>query len=308
MQWIEIKVVYEPDDNLMVDELIAAVFEDADTGGVAVERPDIEPDEGWDPGPVSRPDHFAVKGFIPSDENAEATLALIEQGLERLKNQGIVLSLHTRTFAEEDWSETWKEHFWPENITARLVVKPTWRDYDAKPGESVIEIDPGMAFGTGTHPTTRMCVTLIERYLKKDDSFLDIGTGSGILLIAAHILGAGPMTGTDLDMTAVETAEKNLILNRVPRDSFTLVHGHLAEQVKTTFKVVAANILAEVIVGLVPDLHKVTEKGGLFICSGILAEKAPMVADSLAAQGFTILDTLVQDSWAAMVAVFGQGI
>ena len=305
MQWIEINVIFEPDENLMVDELIAAVFEDADTGGVAVERPDIEPDEGWDPGPVSRPDHFAVKGFIPSDENAEGTLAVIEEGLERLKSQGITLSLHTRTFDEEDWSETWKEHFWPENITERLVVKPTWREYEPKPGETVIEIDPGMAFGTGTHPTTRMCVTLIERYLKKGDSFLDIGAGSGILMIAAHKLDAGPMTGTDLDMTAIETAEKNLLLNRVPKDRFTLIHGHLAEKVQSTFKVVAANILAEVIVGLAGDLDSVTEKGGLFICSGILAEKAEMVQDSLKANGFSILETLYQDAWAAMVAVNG---
>ncbi len=302
MKWIEIKVIFEPDETRMVDELIASVFEDADTGGVAVERPDVEPDEGWDPGPVSRPDHFAVKGFIPDDENAENTLTVIRDGLDRLTEQGLTVSLHTRVFDEEDWSESWKEHFWPENITESLVVKPTWREYDAKEGETVIEIDPGMAFGTGTHPTTRMCVMLIERYLKQGDRFLDIGTGSGILMIAAHTRGAGHMTGTDLDMTAVETAEKNLILNKVSQDRFTLVCGHLAEKVKARFPVVAANILAEVIVELAPHLDDVTEKDGLFICSGILAEKAERVAECLAASGFQILETLYQDAWAAMVA------
>lgn len=306
MRWIEIKVQFEPDENLMVEELIACVFEDAETGGVAVERPDMEPVEGWDPGPVNKPDHYAVKGFIPSDEKAKDTLGLIEAGIERLKKQGLNLSLSTRIFDEEDWSETWKEHFWPEKITDHLVVKPTWRDYNAQPGETIIEIDPGMAFGTGTHPTTRMCVQLIERYLKKDDCFLDIGTGSGILMIAAHKLGAGPMTGTDLDAVAIETAEKNLILNQVPTDCFTLIHGHLAEHVKTKFKIVAANILAEIIVGLADNLETVTEKGGLFICSGILGEKTQMVADSLTANGFTILETLFQDAWAAIVAVNGD--
>jgi ribosomal protein L11 methyltransferase len=308
MKWIEIKVLYEPDENLMVDELIASVFEDADTGGVAVERPDMEPAEGWDPGPVNKPDHFAVKGFIPSDENAERTLSLIEVGLERLKSHGIVLSLHTRLFDEEDWSETWKEHFWPENITDKLVVKPTWREYTPKSGETVIEIDPGMAFGTGTHPTTRMCVELIEKYLKNDDSFLDIGAGSGILMIAARKLGSGPMTGTDLDLTAVETAEQNLLLNGIPADSFTLIHGNLAENVTESFKVVAANILAEVIVGLSRDLPDVVDMNGFFICSGILSEKAEMVSESLTANGFTIVETRFKDAWAAMVAIKGKAM
>ena len=302
MKWIEIKVLFEPEDHVMVDELIASVFEDADTGGVVVERPDMEPLEGWDPGPVHKPDQYSVKGYIPADDQAEAVLRIIEQGVDRLKHQGLKLTLELGTMADEDWSECWKEYFRPEKLGELIVVKPTWRDYQAIPGEIVIEIDPGMAFGTGTHPTTRMCVQLIERYLKKDDSFLDIGTGSGILMITAHKMGAGTMTGTDLDDLAIETAEKNLVLNHVPEQGFTLIHGHLAEHVEKPFKVVAANILAEVIVGLVDDLHTVMEKNGLFICSGILAEKAQLVSDKLVGSGFAILETKFMGDWAAIVA------
>lgn len=305
MKWIEVRVIYEPDENIMVDELIASVFDDADTGGVAVERPDMEPDEGWDPGVVSKPDCYSVKGFIPFDEDAENKLEFLNQGMMGIKNQGFDLKVVTRVFDEEDWSETWKEHFWPEKITDKIVVSPTWRTYDPVEGESVINIDPGMAFGTGAHPTTRMCMNLIERYLEKGDSFLDIGTGSGILMIAAHVLGAESMAGTDFDLTAVETAEKNLDLNFVSKNKYTLLHGNLADNVLKKSDVAAANILAEVIVDLVPDLEKVLKKKGIFICSGILDEKADIVEDCLVKNGFEIRETISQDSWVAFAAVYG---
>jgi ribosomal protein L11 methyltransferase len=272
--------------------------------GVSVERPDLEPLEGWDPGPVSRPDRFCVRGYIPSDDAAQAVCRTIEEGIDRLKHQGLPLSISYTSLADEDWSETWKEYFRPERIGERIVVKPTWRDYRPEPSDIVVEIDPGMAFGTGTHPTTSMCVRLIETYLTPGHAFLDIGTGSGILMIVADKLGAGPMTGTDMDPTAVETAEKNLVLNQIAPDRFRLVTGHLSEGVRSRFPLVAANILAEVILTLLDDLDQVMEKDGIFICSGILEEKADTVAAKMEAAGFRILERCTRDAWAALAGQY----
>lgn len=304
MKWIEIKVVFKPEDHVLVEELIASVFEEAETGGVSVERPDMEPLEGWDPGPVYKPDHFCVKGYIPADEKAEAICRIIEGGITRLKSQGLTLELSYGSLEEEDWSESWKEYFRPEKIGERIVVKPTWREYQPSLGDIVVEIDPGMAFGTGTHPTTSMCVQLIETHLKRGDRFLDIGTGSGILMIAAAKLGAGHMTGTDFDPVAVETAKKNLVLNRIPHDQFRLITGHLSGDVNDRYPLVAANILAEVILELLDDLGTIMENKGMFICSGILEEKADTVAAKMKEKGFHVVEIRKKDAWAAIAGCY----
>lgn len=304
MKWIEIKVVFDPGDHDMIDELIASVFEDADTGGVSVERPDMEPEEGWDPGPVSKHSQYAVKGYIPADDEADATCRIIEEGIGQLKNQGFNLELSYGVMDDENWSESWKEYFHAERIGERIVVKPTWREYTPLENDIILEIDPGMAFGTGTHPTTSMCVRLLEKHLKPGNTVLDIGTGSGILMIAAHNLGAGPMTGTDIDPVAVETAEKNLALNRVPGSRYTLITGNLSDAVNDRFQVVVANILSEVILILLDDLHAVMAENGLFICSGILEEQAPAVIEKMKAKGFTIVQTLNKNAWSAIVGQY----
>lgn len=300
MKWIEISVVFELSDDVMLDELIALVFEDAGCDGVSVERPDMEPLEGWDPGPVYKPDHYCVKAYIPADEKSDEICRNIEEGIFRLEGQGFHVELSYGSMEDRDWSEAWKEYFRPEKIGDRLVVKPTWRDYEASGDDIVIEIDPGMAFGTGTHPTTSMCVQLLETYLKKEDRFLDIGTGSGILMIAADKLEAGMVTGTDFDELAIETAEKNLLLNKVPEERFRLIKGHLSCQVAERFHLIAANILAEVIMELLDDIGPLMKSDGIFVCSGILEEKASMVAEKMKNKGFEILEIRIKEAWAAL--------
>lgn len=306
MKWIEIKVLFQPDEHETIEDLIASVFEDAETGGVSVERPDMEPAEGWDPGPVSKHSQFTVKGFIPADDKAQGICHIIENGIMRLKEQGFDLDLSYGSLAEEDWSETWKEYFHAQKIGERIVVKPTWRDYRAEDNDIVLEIDPGMAFGTGTHPTTSMCVSLMEKHMEPKDSVLDIGTGSGILLMAARKLGAGPMTGTDIDPVAVETAEKNLLLNAINLSDVALITGNLSESVSGRFNLVVANILSEVILTLLDDLPQVMEKDGLFICSGILEDQAPAVVDKMEATGFTLIEKRTQEAWAALVGKYAS--
>lgn len=304
MKWIEVKVLFKPEKDIMVEELISNVFEDADTGGVAIERPDLEPAEGWDPGPVTKPEHFSVSGYIPASEDSEEKLKIIETGINALIREGLNCELVYSTIADEDWSEKWKEYFKPVKITDRIVVKPTWRDYSASDGEMIIEIDPGMAFGTGTHATTYMCLQYMDKYCKEGVSFLDIGTGSGILMVAADLFKASKITGTDIDEVAIETAEKNLLLNNVDPARFSLIQGNLSETINEKYDLVAANILAEIIVELLPDIHKVIKKNGLFICSGILEEKSEMISDKMKETGFNVIEIIKKDSWVAIAGIY----
>jgi ribosomal protein L11 methyltransferase len=187
-----------------------------------------------------------------------------------------------------------------KKITATIVVKPSWREYPVKPGEIIVEIDPGMAFGTGTHPTTALCIHLIQNHLKPGASFLDVGTGSGILMITAAKLGAGTLWGVDNDDMAIEVAEKNLLANRI--DHFSLSCGNLIDAVHLTFDVVAANILAEVILALLPDLMTVLADNGVFICSGIIAAKKNAVLSELNSNGFKVLQVMEKEGWVAISA------
>jgi ribosomal protein L11 methyltransferase len=302
MQWIEAKVTFDDDRQGVIVDLIADVFYSLDAKGVVVDDPLLEPVESWAPDAVERPLQPAVTGYLPADDRLEGRRQDLEVRLSRLADrQGFVYNLRYGTVEEEDWAESWKDFFWPQKITERIVVKPTWREYTAEAGQHVIEIDPGMAFGTGTHPTTALCVRLLEDYLQPGRTVLDVGTGSGILLIAAARLGAGHLTGVDLDPMAVDVARKNLLLNRIAPAAFELTCGHLAEDVDGTWDVVVANILAEVIIDLLDQGVPAARPGGLFICSGIIEAYHARVAAKMAACGFDIVDVRKEGDWVALV-------
>lgn len=302
MQWIETKVTFTGEQQGLIVDLIADAFYSLDAKGVVVDDPLMEPAESWAPDAVARPQEPAVTGYLPADERLEGRRQDLEQRLCTLAGrQGFTYRIQYNAVEEEDWAESWKAFFWPQKITARIVVKPTWRDYAAEPGQQVIEIDPGMAFGTGTHPTTALCVQLLEDYLQAGRTVLDVGTGSGILLIAAAKLGAGHLTGTDLDSMAVDVARKNLLQNRIAPSAFKLICGHLAEDIHRTFDVVVANILADVIIDLLDRGVPVTRPGGLFICSGIIEAYHVRVAEKMAASGFDISDVRKEGDWVALV-------
>ena len=201
---------------------------------------------------------------------------------------------------EEDWAESWKDFFYPEQITPTMVVKPTWREYTPKPGQQVIEIDPGMAFGTGTHPTTALCIELLEKKVRTGQAILDVGTGSGILLIAAAKLGAAQLTGVDLDPVAVEVAEANLCLNGIPEERFKLSCGNLTETVGGRFDGVVANILADVIVDLLDYLPPLVKPGGWLICSGIIQAYRDRVVRKMSSCGFLVEEVLARGDWVAL--------
>ena len=255
MKWIETKIVFDHPEKDMAVDLISDVFYDFGLQGVVVDDPRIEPEEGWPEDVIGRPAHHAVSGYFPNDNRFEKRCKILEKKLLQFKEQlGLIYRISYKALDEEDWAHAWKAYFWPQKIGRNMVVKPTWRDYQAESDEVVIELDPGMAFGTGTHPTTTMCISLIEKYLETDDLFLDIGTGSGILMIAAAKLGAGKICGIDHDETAVHIAVENLRRNRVDTQRFFVNCANLAEGIKETYDMVVANILSRVILDLLNEI------------------------------------------------------
>lgn len=302
MKWLETKVNFESMDNKgLATELISNIFFDLGLQGVVIEDPDIKTEKGWGIDALPFPENDAVIGYLPLNTHTGKKCELLVEQLKRLKNDiDIRYWISYRQMDEKDWAESWKAYFWPQKVGKCIIVKPTWREYDPRPQEIVLEIDPGMAFGTGTHPTTRLCIRMIEKYLKKGESFLDIGTGSGILVIAAAKLGAGKLLGIDIDEVAVDTAWKNLRLNHINPEIFTIRTGDLLENVKDTYDIITANILSEVILTLLLQIEKVLKKNGLFICSGISEENQMGVIENMRKMGFKICEVLKEEGWVSI--------
>ena len=297
MKWIEAKVIFDSKDKQLAVDLISNLFYDLDLTGVVIETPEIESLEDWG-GDAIIPEEYAVIGYLPCDDKLEKMRKFVEENLSRLeKTNGIGCKIIYSDMNEEDWAQTWKTYFRPEKITANIVIKPTWREYIREHDEIVLEIDPGMAFGTGTHPTTRMCIAMIEKYLKKSSTFLDIGTGSGILMIAAAKLGAIKVWGTDNDNVALDTAYKNLIQNRISESSFKILAADLVDQITEQFDLVAANLTTKTILILLEDVKRVLVQDGIFVCSGILETDKDEVLKKMKDLGFERVEILVKEEW-----------
>jgi len=306
MKWIEAKIVFDHADNDLAIDLISDMFYEFGLQGVVVDDPGIEPAEDWAEDAIGRPARYAVTGFIPFDNRADLRCQILEKRMDGLKQkQDLSYRISYKELDEQDWAHAWKAHFWPQKIGSKIVVKPTWRDYRADNDEVVIELDPGMAFGTGTHPTTALCVGLVEKHLKKGDSFLDVGTGSGILMMAAAKLGAGRVCGVDKDEMAVNIAASNLRLNGIQPQNFRVSVGNLIEETNEIYDIVAANILTHVILDLLTDIRRVMKDAGIFICSGIIEKHEEKVVSSMKNIGFEILEVRSKDEWRSIAGRLG---
>ena len=271
MKWIEAKVVFDADDPTLAGELIANLFFEFELQGVVEEDPAIETAEDWAEDASDRAEQHAVVGYFPKDRLAENRCRVLEERLALLtENFAILYRVGYKELDEEDWAEAWKTFFVPQKIGNKIVVKPSWSAYTANSGDIVLELDPGMAFGTGTHPTTALCIGLIEDYLNQGDSFLDVGTGSGILMIAAAKLGAGFVCGLDKDEMAVRIAAENLRRNAIAPQRFSVRVGNLVAEIEERYDFVVANILTPVIYNLLEDIEKILNERAIFICSGML--------------------------------------
>lgn len=291
-------------------EAIANVLHEAGAGGVVIEDPGLIAayrDSGrWDaaelPDEVPVDGGVTVKAYLPVNEELEGRLAQIQAEVNRvLSILNIRGKISLERVDEEDWATAWKSYYKPVRIGRRLVVKPAWEDYPAGPDDIVIELDPGMAFGTGTHPTTAMALTLLEKHLKPGWTVFDIGTGSGILAIAAALLGAGEVVAVDADPVAVEAAWENCERNRVT-DRVAVLGGNLFEELPGKADLVLANITPSVLMELIPELPNHLHQDGIFIGSGVIEPSFDEVKEGLAASGFKLTEILGQEEWVAFVA------
>lgn len=303
MQWIGIKAVFEHPEPEITAEIIAAGFFEAGMKGVVIESPAVEIPEGaFADDDLVMPKDNAVATYVPESEELLAQVENLRVILDELKlTAGFSYELKFETLDERDWAEAWKEHFYPVRLSERIVVKPSWREYAPDSRDLILEIDPGMAFGTGTHPTTALCVSLIEKYLQPCGRFLDIGCGSGILMLAAAKLGASFVVGVDNDALATGITCKNMVLNGFDSERYQAITGHLAHDVSGVFDFAAANILAPVIKELLPDLPKKLKKGGIAVFSGLLNRDRQAMEAAISAAGFTLLETRTEKDWIAIV-------
>ena len=306
MKVVEIKVIYESDDVDRATKEISDIFYDFGVTGLKIEEPmkhknplDFYKNEK----DFLMVDH-AVSAYFPLNIYAEKRKKVILERFEEVfsDREDIVYTIDFYEYDEEDYQNSWKKYLFTEKVSERFVVKPTWREYEPKDDELIIELDPGRAFGTGSHPTTSLCLKLMEENIKEGDSVIDVGTGSGILMIAADRLGASEVYGTDIDELAVESAKENLELNGISEERAKVYLGNLVSVVNgKKFDVVVANILADVLLILLNDISKVVKKDGLVIFSGIIDEKCELLKREVEALGMEILEVKADKEWRAML-------
>jgi len=247
-----------------------------------------------------------IKAYLSSDSSLGEKLSLIKDKINWLKNRDLgvdlgSLDIELTSVREEDWSNTWKKYYKPMKVSDRIVIKPSWETYNKKKGQVILTLDPGMAFGTGTHETTMLCMQAIDQYIRPDHSLIDIGCGTGVLSIGALLLGAKAATAIDLDGNAVEIARKNAQINKV-LDRMTLVHGNLLDEIEGSYDIVVANIIADVIIELSQYVTNYIKAGGLFISSGIIHERLDEVIEQIESVGLIIEKVEKMGEWAMVVS------
>ena len=295
MKWLELTVEAPRE----FAEPLTAIFLKYGHAGVAVEEQGgFNPDEGEQP-----PENTLVKimTYLPLDNTTKSRENGIDVGVKLLSQIGPVSSLKRREIDEADWEHAWKEHFHVLRIGTRIVIVPTWRVYDSGPGDIVVSLDPGMAFGTGHHPTTAMCLAVLDELLLPGCAVLDVGCGSGILSIASAKLGAKEVIGLDVDTVAVEVATTNVKQNNVS-DVVSVRRGTLPLQSTrpSGYDLVVANISAVVIEQLAGEMVSALRPGGTILISGLLVEKVRQVLDRFEEIGLSVCRQEVDGDWAAL--------
>lgn len=309
MKWSEI-AIHTTNEAV---EPVSNILHEAGASGVVIEDPnDLFKErenifgEIYQLNPADYPDEgVIVKAYLPVNSFLGETVDAIKEAINNLLLFDIDLGRNSVSISEvheEEWATAWKKYYNPVKISERFTIVPTWEHYEpVSSDELIIELDPGMAFGTGTHPTTVMCIQALERTVKPGDTVVDVGTGSGVLSIAAAKLAAKSVMALDLDEVAVASAKLNVKLNKV-HSKVSVSQNNLLDGVGESADVVVANILAEVIVRFTDDVAKVVKPGGYFIASGIIGQKKQEVKDAIVASGFTIEETILMEDWVAIIA------
>lgn len=310
MKWSEI-CIHTTEEAI---EPITNILYEAGAGGVVIEDShDLEKEwpalngEVYSLDPNDYPaEGVNVKAYLPVNSFLGETVEEIKQSMNNLLLYDIDLGENRLTFSEhneEEWATAWKKYYKPVTVGKHFIITPTWIDYHPKTeGRQVIELDPGMAFGTGTHPTTVLCIEALERFMPKGAKVLDVGTGTGVLSISAAKLGAGEVLAVDLDRVAVQSARLNVKLNKV-QDIVTVRQNNLADNIDFGYDLIVGNLLAELVIQLAEEgAADIIRPGGLMISSGIIKTKKDRVKGILTASGFHVVDEAEREDWVALIA------
>ena len=249
--------------------------------------------------------------YIPSNDQGAEMLTAIKSMLSEMRANDTEklygrLEAELTSIREEDWANNWKQYFKPFKVGEKLVIKPSWEDYDNADNRVILEIDPASSFGTGKHHTTRLCLELLEKNLNKGDDLLDMGCGSGILSIGAMLLGAGSAVGVDIEENAAATALENAEKNHISPDVYKTYYGNilsdekLASEIDRKYDIITANIVADVIIAMKDYFVRYIKKGGILIISGIIEERMDEVIAAVESAGFSNPEPYVKEGWAAV--------
>ena len=295
--WYELSTTADQEAIESVAELMARYGYNE---GVSIEEPFTQEQDG-DNLTIDSTRPATIRTYIPAESYSEETVRQIRDGLWHLGMIRAVGELTIAQRSEEDWATAWKEHYRPLRASNRFVIRPPWFEAEASGDKIVLVLDPGMAFGTGMHPTTRLSLYQIEEYVREGQSIFDVGTGSGILAVAAARLGAGPIDAVDIDPMSIRVAKSNLELNGLAKE-ITLDVGSAdwATGRGKTYDVVIANIIARILIELSAELRKSTRPGGLLLLSGIIEPKEPLVREAFDPAGFTLVDRNQIEDWMSL--------
>ena len=312
MEWIEL-IVHTTTEG---SDRVSGILIDCGASGTMIEdRSDIpdpnQPHGIWeiiDPKMLDNmPEDVLVHAWFEESpllprliDSVRGSLSELSSGLSDALCFG-TLQLDVRSVSDRVWTDVWKKYSKPFHASRRLVIKPTWESYAPDPDDLIIELDPGMAFGSGTHETTGMCLSLLESIIRGGEEIIDVGTGSGILAIGAALLGAGHVLAIDIDPDAVKVAEENVSHNHVS-GIVTVRHGNLLDRVTAVCDICVANIIADMIVVLAGPLFEHIRPGGLFVCSGIVSSRGDEVAKALESAGYEIVQRITKGEWTAFLS------
>lgn len=305
--WIEVEVITSSE----ATEAVSGFFYNCDVQGVSISDPrDLlfkkeHPaySDLFDEKILKVEEGAIVKGYFKETENFNDTIEYIKESVSKLEEFGLDKGEGLVTYHkvnEEDWENNWKKYYKPTKVGEKIVVKPIWEKYDAKAEEVVVELDPGIAFGTGTHETTRMCIKALEKYVKNEDTVFDIGTGSGILAIAASKLGAKKVVGVDLDPVAVDSAKENVAFNNLK--NIEILYGDLMEVVEGKAEVIVANLLADIVLCLCENVTTFMKAGSYLIASGILNTQRDLIVSKFESLNLSITEVMEDGEWICVIA------
>lgn len=304
MKWKEYTIITEE----ACVEPIAAIFHKLGSGGVVIEEPRMDQlqtspdnfaDDSFAPG-FRKHETVLVKAYFSEDQDIKSELEQALGEIEQMFNAPCQVQIND--VHDEDWEESWKQYYHTFKIGQRLVIKPSWEKYQAQKNEIIIDIDPGMAFGTGSHASTRFCLNFVDQYVKGGETIIDAGCGSGILSIAAAKLGAKQIFAMDFDPVAVRIAQENVALNALD-EVIQIAQGDIVEDLsEQEVDYILANITAEVVTLLIPAAAKRLKPGGYLFSSGIIESRWPGVQKQMEAHGLIIEKTLQESEWMGVAA------